>query len=470
MNAPWLEQLVEAVLYEGHILYPYRASARKNRQRFTFGRIYPRDYSRAQKGAEPCVQQTECLVQAGSEGPVIEVCVRFLRPLARDIGKLSSPATDWDPNEPAPFIIVPELRVGEELFQTWQDAEERKIELAREALRPLTQQMAISVPGSRELEPIHDGHRRVVGVIRRTRAALQGSISLNVSAIDGEVFKVTVRIENTTPVPAADLDDPESVLMRTMASVHTILHVEGGEFFSMTERPADYAGAVGQCKNIGAWPVLVGDGQTLQRDTMLSSPIILYDYPKIAPESAGPLFDGTEIDEILSLRILTLTDQEKIEMRHVDEQARRLLERTEALPENAWLKMHGAIREGSPGASTAPTQAAPAPPGPEAAAPIEFDDFFGANTRLHEVSLGGVYLRAGDRVRLRPKGRADVLDIALAGQTAVVEAVEQDAERRVHLAVVLEQDPGKDLGLMRQPGHRFFYGVDEVEPLREEAR
>jgi hydrogenase maturation protease len=183
---------------------------------------------------------------------------------------------------------------------------------------------------------------------------------------------------------------------------------------------------------------------------MLSSPIILYDYPVIAPESAGPLFDGTEIDEILTLRILTLTDVEKSEMRSADEQARRLLERTEALDPEALRNLHGAMRRA------------------EGSGPVEFDDFFGANRPLEGVSVRGTYLRPGDRVRLRPRVRADAIDLVLNGQTAIIEAVEQDVERKVHLAVVLQNDPGQDLGFMRQPGHRFFYGVDEVEPLREE--
>jgi len=181
---------------------------------------------------------------------------------------------------------------------------------------------------------------------------------------------------------------------------------------------------------------------------MLSSPIILYDYPKIARESPGSFFDGTEIDEMLALRITTMTDAEKIEMRQVDEQARRLLDRTEALPDAQWLRLHGTRRVLEP---------------PE-------DQIFGTNNkRLEGVLIGDVFLRVGDKVRLWPKARADIIDIALKGKVAVVEAVEQDAEDRIHLAVVLEDDPGKDLGLLRQPGHRFFYGVDEVEPLLDPA-
>ncbi len=180
---------------------------------------------------------------------------------------------------------------------------------------------------------------------------------------------------------------------------------------------------------------------------MISSPIILYDYPMVAPESPGDLFDAAEIDEILSLRILTMTDEEKREMRHVDAHARRILERTESLPAEDFMKMHGTLRD--------PYQ--------------PHEDFFAPAARLESVSVRGVQLHAGSRVRIRPRGRADVIDIALAGRLAIIEALECDAEDRIQLALVLEDDPGKDLGMMRQPGHRFFYGVDEVEPVIEES-
>jgi hypothetical protein len=97
---------------------------------------------------------------------------------------------------------------------------------------------------------------------------------------------------------------------------------------------------------------------------------------------------------------------------------------------------------------------------------MDFDEqVFGANTRLERVAWGESFLTRGDRVRIRPKSRADVMDIALAGRTGIIEAVEQDAEQRIHLALILENDPGKDLGWLRQTGHRFFYRLDEVEPL-----
>lgn len=84
---------------------------------------------------------------------------------------------------------------------------------------------------------------------------------------------------------------------------------------------------------------------------------------------------------------------------------------------------------------------------------------------LESVRVGGVEVKQGDRVRLSPRRGGDIFDIALAGKTAIVEAIEQDYEDKVHLAVVLEDDPGRDLGMMRQPGHRFFFALEEVEPL-----
>jgi hypothetical protein len=157
---------------------------------------------------------------------------------------------------------------------------------------------------------------------------------------------------------------------------------------------------------------------------MLSSPIILYDYPQVAPESPGDLFDGAEIDEILTLRILTLSDDEKAEIRSGGARAREVLERSETLPPEQMMKLHGALRGLRPAAK----------------------------------------LKQGDRVRLRPRRSADIFDIALAGKLATVEAVEHDFEGNVHVAVVLEDDPGRELGMLRQPGHRFFFGAEEVEP------
>lgn len=86
---------------------------------------------------------------------------------------------------------------------------------------------------------------------------------------------------------------------------------------------------------------------------------------------------------------------------------------------------------------------------------------------LDSVVVACTELRAGSVVRLRPRARGDILDLALAGKTATIECIEQDYEGQIHFAVVLEDDPGRDMGMLRQPGHRFFFSQDEVEPVVE---
>jgi len=438
-----VDKVAEAVLYEGYILYPYRPSSRKNRERFTFGRVYPRPYSEAQSGAEPCIMQTECLALLTSHGGSFNGRVRFLHPMARDLFSASPSGT--------PGQQLAELRVDGQLYQAWHEAVERDIAIPELPLGAKGRRTVdFYFPSSQVDEPVHDADGRIAGIIRRRQHALAGEIELAVEPLeplDPRVSRITVRICNRTPMSDAQLSDPEAVLLGTLASTHTILRALRAEFVSLTDPPADNALAVTTCENIGTWPVLVGDEETQERDTILSSPIILYDYPKIAPESPGALCDGLEIDEILSLRILTMTDSEKSEMRNVDAHARRILERTESLREEDFLKMHGTMRD------------------------IHFPscDAFNKdqNDRLDTASIGGVWHHAGDRVRIHPRNRADAMDMILAGKIAVIEAIEQDAEQRIHLALVLDDDPGRDLGMMRQPGHRFFYGLDEVEALRE---
>src|SRR5215469_245427 len=449
MNLPLVNKIVDAVLYEGYILYPYRPSSKKNRQRFTFGRVYPRAYSVAQEGAEPCVMRTECLAISENQHSRIEVSVRFLHVMAREVLDLSKPLFEL-PNDldEAALPIVAELQVEDQRYSTWQEAVEQKVMLPAQSLQQICGLpfcLPFNFPSASNLEPIRNSRGWIVGLIRRRRETLVGAIELTAKQLDPRTLKITVDITNQTPVSEVDLDNQDLILMRTFASTHTVLHLESAAFISLIDPPPALHEMARMCKNQGTWPVLVGEEETGDRSTLLSSPIILYDYPKIAAESPGELFDGTEIDEILTLRIMTMTDAEKEEMRRSDERARQILERTDSLPEDQLLKMHGIVRE---------------------LRSVE-DDFFSNDRRLEFVEINGIQLRVGDRVKIRPRSRADIMDIALEGKIGIVETIEEDAEKRILLALVLDDDPGKDLGLMRQPGHRFFYGLDEVEPLRE---
>jgi hypothetical protein len=341
------------------------------------------------------------------------------------------------------MLVVPHLEVGGHLYQTWQEAVERDVAISIGFPEP-TAAVPISFPGSRQVEEIHNGNGKTVGTVVRRQNALTGRLEVVMEAIDDRVSIVTVRAVNLTPMPEDQLNDNAEGLMRTFASAHVILRVECGGFFSMTDPPGGYEKAAADCQNRGVWPVLVGDPTAGDHDTLLASPIILEDYPRIAPQSAGNLYDGLEIDEILSLRIMTMTDAEKHEMRGVDEQARCLLERTDSLGADHLMKMHGTMRPVNP-----------------------FDvEIFGSNSeRIGEVTTHGVRLKAGDAVIVRPNSRADAIDMMIAGKRAIIEALEEDAEGKVHAAVVLDDDPGRDLGILRQPGHRFFYGIDEIEPV-----
>ena len=347
MNQKLVDTVVNAVLYEGYILYPYRATARKNRQRFTFGRVYPEAYSRAQLGAEPCSMQTECLVE-GFPSATLEITVRFLQPMLRDVGELSVPMRSMPAaDNPDFFHVVPELIVDQRHYASWQEAVERAVPMPHVTLEQLLEQsraVPFGFPAARTLEPIRDRAGLIAGVIVREQDAVSGVVELSAEPVGPTVTKLSVRIVNQTPEPRDGFDDHDELVMRTFASTHTILHVRDGAFLSMIDPPESHAHAASLCRNLGAWPILVGDETTQERDTLVASPIILYDYPKIAPESPGDLFDAGEIDEILTLRIQTLTDDEKREMRNVDAHARKILERTESLPDGDLLKMHGVMR------------------------------------------------------------------------------------------------------------------------------
>jgi len=344
MNLSLVERLVNAVLYEGYILYPYRPSAVKNRQRFNFGALCPESYSLAQRGTDAWRMQTECLVLGGRRA-TLDVRARFLHLLARQVGELTTPLHELGEGTEPDFQIVEKLEVGDQLFQTWEEAVERDVSLPNLNLHDLvgeTRRLTFAFPSARDLEPLRDESGKIVAVIVRKQEPIEGMIEVAAERAADNLFKVSVRILNCTRLEDAQTKSRDDALMQSLVSTHTILSVREGEFVSLLDPPDALRDKAAACQNIGTWPVLVGEAN--ERDCLLSSPIILYDYPQIAQESAGDLFDGTEIDEILTLRILTLTDEEKRAMRGVDARARQILERTESLPVEQMMKMHGAMR------------------------------------------------------------------------------------------------------------------------------
>jgi hypothetical protein len=327
-----VKKIAEAVLYEGYILWPYRRSAKKNQQRWTFGGVYPRAYSEARGEDDPWIMQTQCLV-SGDEESTIEVNVRFLHVTERKVGRRNGEDLEF----------VEELRVGGELCLSWDEATEREITAGRFELSELLEapkRVEIDIPGGSREEPLAEPTGEVAGALVRSWRTLCGTVEVEAETLGERTFKVTVRITNTTPWRG---EDRESTLRQTFVSTHTVLEVEGGEFVSLTDPPEEFREAVREWENLKTWPVLVGEEGA--RNMLLSSPIILCDYPQIAPESPGDLFDGGEIDQLLILSILTLTDEEKEEMRASDPRAREILTRCESLSPEELMNLHGAIRE-----------------------------------------------------------------------------------------------------------------------------
>jgi len=339
-----VDRVAKAVLYEGYMLYPYRPSAIKNRQRFNFGVVYPRTYTEAQGGTEACMMQTQCLVQ-GNDATECLVRVRFLRMVNRSIRRLAAPVAGWRNLEELQAEPVQRLEARGKVHQPWQEAVEEEIEVAEFGLRALAaevMQWPFRLSAKRESAAIRDEQGAIVGVVLREQECLAGVIELSAQRVTDVLFRLTARLSNLTRVEKREPLTRDEALTRALVSAHTILEARGGEFVSLTDPPDEYREAATGCHNIGTWPVLAGDGG--RRDVMLASPIILYDYPEIAPESPGDLFDGAEIDEILSLRIMTLTEEEKREMRESDDRARQILERTDNMPEEQFAKLHGALR------------------------------------------------------------------------------------------------------------------------------
>jgi hypothetical protein len=372
MNLKLVERIVNALLYEGYILYPYRASAIKNRQRWNFGVIYPQDYSLSQGGAEASSMQTECLL-LGDQRAKLDVKIRFLHLLARtvraelrvcpepalhattgadtqfcpyaDSQTVLAPLTDPQETIGLDFHAAEPLEIGATIPDAWQEAVEREVDAPGIDLSEIVaepRRMTFDFPAMREAAPLLDSGGQAVSVIARIQQFIEGTVEVAAERAGDGLFKVAVRILNLTPLEDACHKSRDEALMRSLISTHTILGVRRGEFVSLLDPPEAFREAAAGCRNIGAWPALVGEEG--ERDCLLAAPIILYDYPQVAPESAGDFYDGTEIDELLTLRVMTMTDQEKQEMRLVDERARQILERTETLSPERLMKLHGAVR------------------------------------------------------------------------------------------------------------------------------
>ncbi len=339
MKMEEIKEIANAVLYEGYLLYPYRRSAIKNRQRWTIGVVYPREFSEANGKIEPWMMQTECLV-LGSADTSLDIYVRFLHLILKSSEQSVTTSVPAETKFDTMHNFSKWSLASHLANEPWEEGMEREVSVLTLPLSSLLdhpQVVEIAFPGERMVEEPID--QSTVTIIREQQP-LTGDVIIDAKPVSTDLFKISIHIENRTTGTEALTSN--AVLQRSFVSTHTILQVHDGSFISLMDPPETLKSITQDCNNLHTWPVLVGNEGECR--TMLSSPIILYDYPQIAPESPGSLFDGTEIDEILTLRILTLTDEEKEEMRQGDERVREILERTEALSPEQFMKLHGVIR------------------------------------------------------------------------------------------------------------------------------
>lgn len=461
------KKVADTVLYEGYVLYPYRASSNKNQVRWQFGVLLPQTYNL--QGNDTSSMQSECLIEPDKDA-LITVGIRFLQVQRRRFEKLEDDG----------YRPVDALEVAGSQMLPWDEGVDREVDVGAfpvDKLLGQEHQVPFTIAGGEDFEPVEDADGALTGRIVRRRSGLEGVVQISAEAIDdGKLVRLRVHIGNLSP-----WDGPnglrEDALTRSLVAMHTLLRMEDGAFLSLIDPPEWAKEAAGACENRHTWPVLVGEEGA--RDVMLSAPIILYDYPEVAAESPGEFFDATEIDELLALRVMTLTEEEKQEARATDDRAAAIIDRCDIMPPEVMSRLHGAVRGLKAITGQAPTTwreaAEPEQPVPATAdVPLGDTDDFGSDFERFlngdavdpendHVCVAGTDLGKGSRVLLRPLRRADAQDIFVNGRSARVERILRDVDGETHVAVTLEDDPARDLH--QWYGRFMYFSPDEIVPL-----
>ncbi len=418
---------------------------------------------------ELSASRTECLLECADDAEVL-VLVRFLH-LQQRIVRAASPDT-------GELHDVSALQVDGTEYTSWDEAAERQQQAAISVARLLRQDRTLEfhIDSGEHSEDLTDAQGRAAGQLTRRWAALDGVIQLGAERVAGPygALRLRVRVENNSD-PGVSPCTRDEALRHSLIAAHALIGVPGGTFLSLTDAPEWAAAEAAACANVGTWPVLAGPEGC--HDLVLSSPVILYDHPEVAAESAGELFDATEIDEILTLRTLALTDAEKRQARATDPRAADLMDRVDTMPPEMLERMHGAIRylRATPGTERPGAGA----PGGDPAEPDPFGDPIlgrpqvpwwdpgsdsSVSPETDHVLVDSVRVARGTRVRMRPGSRrADAQDLFLIGRTALVEAVLHDVDGQVHVAVSPDHDPAAEL--QRSHGRFLYFAPDEIEPI-----
>jgi hypothetical protein len=452
--------IADAVLYEGYLLYPYRASSSKNQSRWQFGVLGPPRASAASFAESPCLS-FQCLLgpaEGGDGTGSVTIHVRFLQLQLRSVERL-----DGDDH-----VGVEELVVDGLSLLTWDEAVECELPLpaydvtaALAGGRQAPVRIPLEVAGGEETVPVADSTGATLGRVVRRRWPLRVDVSIGAEPDNGFV-RLSVRVDNAHP---DEVHGKDEAIRCSLIGTHALVVADGADFVSLLEPPDAAAQPAGRCVQQRCYPVLVGPPGS--SDVVLGSPIILYDHPEIAVQSAGALFDSTEIDEILTLRVMTMTDAEKAEARATDPRAAEIIDRCDALPAEALRDLHGVLRN---------PHRLPAAPAvdPFATGDVPWWDPAADESVQPEtdsVVIDGVPVAKGSLVRVHPSRRADAQDLFFADQEARVTAVLSDVDGSTHVAVVLVDDPAADMH--EWYGRYFYFAPEELEPLqqaREESR
>ncbi|MDQ6937537.1 MAG: hypothetical protein M3140_07470, partial [Actinomycetota bacterium] len=456
------------------------ASAEKNQLRWQFGILGP---PQAADGVgEPPEMSTDSLLLA-DDAATLSIAVRFLQLQSRTVERRGAPnSVGSDEFEP-----VPQLQAGPQTWVSWDEAVPHELVLGPFSVTELIDGalVGLPVPGGRDVEVLSDPTGAQIGRLVRERRVLEADVSARLSAVDpgeptepgGErLYRLSITVANRFPEATAGRD---AALARSFLGAHLLLHSTSGRFLSLLEPPESARAAAQSCRNVRCWPVLASDAD----DVLLVSPIILYDHPAVAPQSAGALFDATEIDEILTLRVMTMTDAEKAEARATDPHAAAIIERCDAMSPEALQRLHGVLRDPhldaareafdvptlptlparsmEPGGSADPT----VPTWADTGGAPWWDPAVDASVcpERDTVRVGDVAISRGSRVRVHPRRRADAQDLFFAEQDATVAAVYADVDGNDHVAVVLTDDPAADLH--EWYGRYLYFAPDELEPL-----
>lgn len=469
MSLDRIRSVADAVLYEGYLLYPYRASSSKNQSRWQFGVLGPPGAAAASFGEEPGMAM-QCLLTSGAATGSVTLHLRFLQLQVRQAERLGP---DGD------YLPTASLVVGGGSVLSWDEAVEREITLPEQSFDELLDTV-VEVPGGEDVELVTDRAGAPAGRIVRRRWPLAARVRMSATTDDGFV-RLSVSVDNEQPEVARDKN---AAIRTSLIGAHVILEARDATFVSLLEPPEEASAAASRCRQRRCWPVLAGpSGST---DTVLGAPIILYDYPEVAEQSQGALFDSTEIDEILSLRVMTLTDDEKAQARATDPRAATIIDRCDDMTAAALQQLHGILRD--PYAVAARHVPSPVSPPPADATTGPYADLLDADLPTFEtgdvpwwdpeadasvrpevdaVVINGVSVAKGSLVRVHPSRRADAQDLFFADQVARVSAVLSDVDGEVHVALVLVDDPAADMH--EWYGRYFYFSPDELEPLPVEA-